>query len=512
MKKILGIELGSTRIKSVLTDENAVILAQGVYEWENVLVDGLWSYPMSEVEKGIRESYASLVKNYGQTISTLDAIGVSAMMHGHLAFDKDDNLLVPFRTWRNTHTLKASEELSTLLSFNVPMRWSCSQYYQAVLDNEDHVKNIAHLNTLAGYVHYRLTGERVLGLNDGSGVFPLDGDKYDKKRMVLFNERLKEKGVEVDFESLIPKVLPAGSIAGRLTEEGAKWLDETGNLQAGCILCPPEGDMGTGIVATNSVSPNTANVSAGTSVNMTVTLGKPLNNYYKELDVIATPDGNPAVIIHSNNCTTEINAWVETFDEVLKLFGKEVPKGELYEKLFKVSLDSDNTVGEIVSYNFTAGEPIVGTMDGSPMTLRSPDGNMSLANFMQSQMYSAVAPISFGVGILENEGVKVEKVLAHGGFYKTDFVGQNATSAMLKIPVTVQETASEGGAWGMALLALFSTVKGKTLPQFLQDIFGLMKNKVVMASEEEISKCDNFMKNYKKMLKTAKLASELFKN
>ena len=472
MKKILGIELGSTRIKSVLMDENAVILAQGVYEWENELVDGLWSYPMSEIEKGLTESYASLVSNYGQTITSLDAIGISAMMHGYLAFDKNDNLLVPFRTWRNTHTAKSAEELSSLLSFNVPMRWTCAQYYQAVLDKEEHLKDVAHLNTLAGYVHYRLTGEKVLGYNDGSGVFPLFEGNYDQKRMALFNRRLKEKGIDVDFESLIPKVLPAGAIAGRLTENGAKWLDKSGNLQAGCILCPPEGDMGTGIVATNSVSPNTANVSAGTSVNMTVTLGKPLTNYYKELDVIATPDGNPAVIIHANNCTTELNDWVETFDEVLKLFGKDVSKGELYEKLFKVSLESDSNVGGIVSYNFSAGEPIVGTMDGSPMTLRSPDGKMNLANFMQSQVYSAVAPISFGVGILENEGVKIENVLAHGGFYKTDFVGQNATSAMLKIPVTVQETASEGGAWGMALLALFATESGKRCLSFYKIFLG----------------------------------------
>ncbi len=508
MKRVLGIELGSTRIKSVLIDEQANVLAQGSFEWENELVDGLWSYSMAKVEEGLQKSYADLLKNYGQPIATLDAIGVSAMMHGYLAFDKEDNLLAPFRTWRNTNTGAAAEELSKLFSFNIPMRWSVAQFYQSVLDGLDHVKDVAFLTTLSGYVHYRLTGKKVLGVNDASGMFPVEGRNYHPAMLKKFDALLKTKGEFAPFESLLPTVLFAGDEAGTLTEQGAKWLDVSGTLAAGIPLCPPEGDMGTGMVATNTVSVRTGNVSAGTSANLTVILEKPLKNYYREIDVIATPDGYPAALIHTNNCTTEINEWVSLFGEVVSLFGGSVSKGELFQKLFEHSLTSEENAG-IVSYNFLAGEPLAETVKGAPLVMRAPEGKMGLANFMQSQIYSAIATIALGMDILKAEGVKMESVLAHGGFYKTEFVGQNATSAILEVPVAVMQTAAEGGAWGMALLALYETTEGISFGAFLDGIFQKEKKTVVLASEQEIAKARRFMQGYRKGLAAEKLASEV---
>lgn len=507
-KLILGIELGSTRIKSVLIDEKASVIAQGGYEWENELVDGLWSYSLEKVEEGLQASYADLVKNYGKPLKTVNAIGISGMMHGYLAFDKNDKQLAPFRTWRNTNTGKAASELTELFQFNVPMRWSVAQYYQSVLDELTHVKDVAYLTTLAGYVHYRLTGKKVLGIDDASGMFPVSGRTYDCGMLEKFNALLKSKGVDVCFESLLPEVLLAGENAGTLTEDGAKWLDISGNLQAGILLCPPEGDMGTGMIATNTVAPRTGNVSSGTSANFTVILEKPLQSYYQEIDVIATPDGYPAALVHTNNCTTEINEWVRLFGEVVSLFGGSVTKGELFAKLFEISAKSDSEAGGIFSYNFLAGEPLAGTQKGAPLVARTPNGNMSLANFMQSQIYSAVATLALGKDILEKENVKIDSVLAHGGFYKTDFIGQNATSAVLDAPVTVMQTAAEGGAWGMAILALYATENQKSLSEFLENIFADTDKKVVMANEQEKQKCACFMEKYRKGLRAEKLLSE----
>ncbi len=507
--KILGIELGSTRIKAVLIDENANVIASGVSEWENELVDGFWSYPLTAVKNGMQEAYANLIKNYGQPLTTVDRIGISAMMHGHLAFDKYDNLLVPFRTWRNTNASKASEILSPLLSFNVPMRWSVAQYFQAVLNNEEHVKKIAHLNTLSGYVHYLLTGKRVLGMNDASGIFPLAGLDYDQERLEKFDTLLASYDIMGNFKDLLPSVLPAGAEAGTLTEEGAKWLDPTGNLQPGIVFCPPEGDMGTGIVATGCVAPLSGNISSGTSANLTIVLEKPLRDYYKELDVIATPDGYPAIIIHTNNCTNEINAWVNVFDEALSLFGVKVDKTELFTKLFNHALTSDEKVGGMSGYNFLAGEGLAGTDLGAPLLVRGQEGKLTLANLMQTQIYSAIATLALGVDILDKEGIKIKNVLAHGGYYKTPIVGQSATSAILKTPVTVMNTSSEGGAWGMALLALYSTQNSTTLSGFLDKIFASAQKSTLIASEEEQKKCDEFIKNYKKYLSIAQTASKL---
>ena len=500
----LGIELGSTRIKSVLINEKAEVLCQGVYEWENKLVDGLWSYSMEEVETGLQTSYQDLVKNYNKPIKRVDAIGISAMMHGYLAFDKNDNLLAPFRTWRNTNAEKASIELTNLFEFNVPMRWSVSQYYQSVLDGLEHVKDVAFLTTLSGYVHYRLTGKRVLGVNDASGMFPILKGDYNPCMIEKFNSLLKQKGYNVSFKDILPKVMLAGENAGTLTKEGAKWLDISGNLESDIILCPPEGDMGTGMVATNTMAPKTGNVSSGTSANLTVILEKPLKNYYKEIDIINTPDGYPSALIHTNNCTSEINEWVDVFGEVLDLFGAKVSKGELYKKLFTKSLESDKEVGKLLTYNFLAGEPLAKTSLGAPMIARSPSGTMNLANFMQAQIYSAIATLALGMEILEQEGVKIESVLAHGGFYKTNFIGQNATSAVLNAPVAVAQTASEGGAWGMAILALYAVNNQKPFAEFLNEVFKDTKKEVVMASEEEREKFLNFINRYRACLNAEK--------
>lgn len=507
--KILGIELGSTRIKAVLIDENAKIIATGVSEWENELVDGLWSYSMQSVTEGLQASFADLVKNYGQPITSVDRIGISAMMHGHLAFDKNDNLLVPFRTWRNTNSAKAGEILSELLSFHIPTRWSVSQYFQAVLNNEKHVKDIAHLNTLSGYVHYLLTGKRVLGMNDASGIFPLLGDDYDAQMLEKFDTLLASYDIKGKFKDLLPTVLPAGANAGALTKEGALLLDPTANLLPGAIFCPPEGDMGTGMIATGSVEPLCGNISSGTSANLTVILEKPLSRAYEELDVIATPDGYPAVIIHTNNCTNEINEWINLFDEALKLFGVSVSKGELFSALFTHALKSDKNVGGMAGYNFLAGEGLAGTDKGAPLLVRGQDGSLNLANLMQTQIYSAIATLSLGIDILDKEGIKLKKVLAHGGFYKTPIIGQSATSAVLKTPVTVMNTASEGGAWGIAVLALYSMQNSITLSDFLDKIFESTEKTVLEASKEEKDKYAEFLRNYIHYLPVAKTASSL---
>lgn len=507
MKRILGIEFGSTRIKSVLTDENANVLAQGSFEWENELLDGIRTYPLDLAVKGMRESYASLKENYGKSIKTLDAIGISGMMHGYIVLDKNNNQLAPFRTWRNTNTKVAADELSELFSFNIPMRWSVAQYYQSVIDGLCHVEKIDYLTTLAGYIHYLLTGKRVLGIDDASGMFPVRDGDYDKGMMAKFNTLLKEKGIDTDFSSILPRVMLAGENAGFLTEEGAKLLDKSGELCAGIMLCPPEGDMGTGMICTNCTSPRKSNISAGTSANLTVILDKPLEHYYKEIDVIETPDGHPAALIHTNNCTTELDEWIGVIFEALTLFGADIDKSQLYKKLFECSLNAKRGA-HIVSYNFLAGEPLADTEKGAPMVVRDPKGYMDLASFMQSQIYSAIATIGLGMDILRREDVRIDSVLGHGGYYKTEFVGQNATSAMLEAPVTVMQNAAEGGAWGMAMLALYATDNSLSLGEFLDKIFADTKKSTVMASDYEIEKCREFMSGYRKLLSTQKLASE----
>lgn len=513
MKSFLGIELGSTRIKAILTDETAKVIAQGSFEWENELVDGLWSYSLENVEKGMQASYAALAKNYqttfGEELTEISAIGISAMMHGYLAFDETGRLLVPFRTWRNTNTEQAADELTELFQFNVPMRWSISHYYQAILNGENHVQKVDFLTTLAGYVHYQLTGRKVLGVGDASGMFPINGNDYDQEMLCKFNALVAQKGIDKKLESLLPKVLVAGENAGTLTEEGAKWLDPMGKLQAGCILCPPEGDAGTGMVATNSVTPKTANVSAGTSAFLMAVLEKPLASYYKEIDVVTTPHGAPVAMVHVNNFTSEMTAWTNLFEEVISLGGGSISRGKLFDALYAKSREGDAACGGLVGYNFLSGEPIAGVADGIPMIARTPDGKLNLANFMKMHVYSALGSLAMGCEILKKENVQIESVCGHGGFFKAPVVGQSAMSVAIGAPVTVMQNAGEGGAWGIAVLALFAYVEGNNFESFLNAVFKDAQKTTVTADEKETRSFSMFMETYKKGLAVEKLAGEV---
>lgn len=508
MKKILGIELGSTRIKSVLIDENASVIAQGGHEWENKLENGLWTYSLEDVWAGLQDSFADLCKNYGAPIESLDGIGISAMMHGYLAFDKDDNLLVPFRTWRNTTTAQAAEELTQALDFNMPQRWSASHFYQAVLNKEEHVDKVTFLTTLAGYVHWMLTGEKVLGFGDAAGMFPVLGNDYDKEKLGIYNSLLKKNGVNADLGALLPRAVMAGEYAGRLTKKGALLLDPTGTLSEGALMCPPEGDAGTGMVATNAVRVKTGNVSAGTSAFAMVVLEKPLSKVNSSIDVVATPSGAPVAMVHANNFTSEINAWAGLFGEVISLMGGTFKKGLLFDKLYEVSLQSDSDVGGLVGYNFLSGEPIVDMETGIPMVARKPSGKLTLANFMQMQLYSALGAMSIGMEILEEERVQIDDICGHGGFFKAPFVGANAMSAALNAPITTMKNAGEGGAWGVAILALYAVGKNGTLEDFLDKLFESTEKETVVASDEEKKKFAAFMVEYKKGLAVEKLATQ----
>ena len=511
--KILGIELGSTRIKSVLIDEAANVIAQGSYEWENTLIDGLWSYSLDDVEKGIQTSYASLAEDYkakfGEDLTEISAIGISAMMHGYLAFDKNDRLLVPFRTWRNTNTEAAADELTELFKFNVPMRWSVSHYYQAIMNGEEHVRDVAFLTTLAGYVHYKLTGKKVLGVGDASGMFPISGNNYDAEMLRKFNVLLHKKNINTTFESILPTVLVAGDNAGTLTDEGAKWLDPTGKLKSGCPLCAPEGDAGTGMVATNSITPKTANVSAGTSAFLMAVLEKNLDSYYKEIDMVTTPAGDPVAMVHVNNFTSEITAWTNLFEEVIAIGGGEIGRGKLFDALYAISLEGDSDCGGLVGYNFLAGEPIAGVSKGIPMIARTPDGKLTLANFMKMHIYSALGSLSMGIDILRRENVSIDYVCVHGGFFKAPVLGNSAMSAAVGAPVTVMSNAGEGGAWGIALLALFTYLGEQSLENFLDAVFAKAEKQTVSASNKEKADFSAFMEKYKKGLAVEKLASEV---
>ena len=513
MEKILGIELGSTRIKSVLLDGNATVIATGSYEWENTLVDGLWSYSLEDVEKGIQASYRALSEDYkekfGEPLRELSAIGVSAMMHGYLAFDGEDNLLTPFRTWRNTNTEKAARELTDLFKFNIPMRWSVAHYYQAALDREPHVNSVAHLTTLAGYVHYKLTGKKVLGVGDASGMFPIKNGTYDAEMLDKFKHLLTKHGINTDFTAILPEILSAGECAGTLTESGARWLDPTGTLNHGALLCPPEGDAGTGMVATNSITPRTANVSAGTSAFLMAVLERDLANYYEEIDVVTTPHGAPVAMVHVNNFASEITTWTNLFEEVIALGGGSISRGELFDKLYRISSESDSDVGGLMGYNFLAGEPIAGVSSGAPLLMRAPESRLTLPNFMKMQIYSALGTLAIGCEMLEKENVAIDSVCGHGGFFKTPVIGQSAMSAAVKAPVTVMKNAGEGGAFGIALLAMFAHSGEKSLEAFLDGIYGDAEKTTVSADESEKRSFAAFMEKYKRGIAVEKLASEV---
>jgi sugar (pentulose or hexulose) kinase len=472
-KTVLGIELGSTRIKAVLLDEDHTPLASGSHAWENRYENGVWTYSLADVGAGLQASFRQLseaiLAEYHLPLKTIGAIGFSAMMHGYLAFDADGELLVPFRTWRNTITGEAADQLTELFQFTIPQRWSIAHLYQAILKQEPHVEAISHLTTLAGYVHWKLTGRQVLGIGDASGMFPIDSttNTYAPRMVELFDALPAVAPLPWKLTDILPRVLLAGEPAGTLTEEGARLLDPSGQLQAGIPLCPPEGDAGTGMVATNSVAPRTGNVSAGTSVFAMIVLEQALSKLYPEIDMVTTPGGAPVAMVHSNNCTSDLNAWVDLFQEFAQLLGVEVGESRLYELLYRQALAGDADGGGLLAYNYVSGEHITHIVEGRPLFVRTPASRFSLANFMRVHLFAALGTLKLGLDILfEQEGVRIVQILGHGGFFKTRAVSQQIMAAATGVPVSVMETAGEGGAWGMALLAAY--MRRKTAHETLE--------------------------------------------
>ena len=517
-KTALGVEFGSTRIKAVLIGEEYSPLAAGSFEWENRLENGFWTYSMEDVWLGLRECYRSLNSNvlekFGIQLRTTGSLGFSAMMHGYLAFDQDDNLLVPFRTWRNTNTADAAAQLSSLFKFNIPQRWSIAHLYQAVLNNEPHVKKIHYLTTLAGYVHWKLTGQKVLGIGDASGMFPIDSqtNQYDENMLALFEKLLEKEDISWKLHEILPKILTAGDSAGCLTESGARLITPSGQLQAGIPLCAPEGDAGTGMVATNSVAEHTGNVSAGTSIFAMIVLKKSLSTVYPEIDMVTTPAGKPVAMVHANNCTSDLNALVDLFQDFSKTFGLAIDQASLYETLFKQALSGDPDCGGLLSYNYFSGEPITHLVEGRPLFVRTPESRFTLPNFMRAQLFSSLATLKLGMAILfEKEQVKVENILGHGGFFKTKNAGQKIMAAAMNVPVSVMETAGEGGAWGIALLAAYMRDKktGQSLENYLtQKVFADSQCATIAPDPEDVAGFSVFMDRYKNGLSIEKAAIE----
>ena len=477
----LGIELGSTRIKAVLVDENNVPIASGGHSWENKLENGVWTYSLDDIWTGLTDCYqdlkANVQKEYGVTLQTFGAIGFSAMMHGYMAINEKDELLAPFRTWRNTITEQASKELSELFNYHIPQRWSISHLYQSILEGQEHVKDITYFSTLAGYIHWQMTGEKVLGIDDASGMFPIDNEtkNYRQDMLEKFRNLPNVKDFAWDIEAILPKVMVAGEVAGHLTEKGAKILDPAGDLKAGIPVCPPEGDAGTGMIATNSIAVNTGNISAGTSGFVMAVLEKELSKPYEEIDMVTTPDGELVAMVHGNNCTSDLNAWVSLFKEYSDMLGIEVDMNKVFETLYTKALEGDKDGGGLLAYNYVSGEHITGFSEGRPLFARTPNSNFTLANFMRTHLMASIAALKSGMDILYNENVKVEKINGHGGFYKTPGVGQRITAAMFNRPICCMTTAGEGGAWGIALLASYMVNKAENqpLPEFLDTkVFG----------------------------------------
>ena len=508
-KAVLGIEFGSTRIKAVLIDDENKPIAQGSHTWENQLIDNLWTYSIDDVWSGLQSCYSSLrddvKKQYGVEIENLAAIGISAMMHGYMAFNDEEKILVPFRTWRNTNTGKAASELSKLFNFNIPLRWSISHLYQCVLEGNDHVKDIKYLTTLSGYIHWQLTGCKVLGMGDASGMLPIDSTTKDYSASMVekFNNLIAPKGYGWTLLDILPKVLVAGEDAGMLTAEGAARLDVSGHLNAGIPLCPPEGDAGTGMVATNAVKQRTGNVSAGTSSFSMLVLEKELSRPYEAIDMVTTPDGSPVAMVHCNNCTSDINAWVNIFKEYQELIGVPVDMYQIYVKLFNEALRGDADCGGLVSYNYISGEPITGLAEGRPLVVRSANDKFSLANFMRANLYAAVCALKIGNDILiKDEHVRVDRITGHGGYFTTPVVGQKMLAAALNSPISVMETAGEGGAWGIALLAAYLIkAEGKNLADYLEDVvFAGNTGTEIAPTDEEVEGFNRYLDNYKACL------------
>jgi sugar (pentulose or hexulose) kinase len=474
----IGIELGSTRIKAVLTGPDHAAIATGSHDWENQFVDRVWTYSLEAVWEGLQSCFAALADNvrrqYGTELRTTGALGVSAMMHGYLAFDGEGELLTPFRTWRNTNTGDASEALSDLFGHNIPHRWSIAHLYQAVLNGEEHLGRLAHLTTLAGYVHWKLTGRQVLGVGDASGVFPIDiaTGGYDAKMLGQFDE-LAAGRVPLKLAELLPAVLPAGEPAGTLTEEGARLLDPSGALLPGAALCPPEGDAGTGMVATNSVARRTGNISAGTSIFAMIVLENELSRVHPEVDLVTTPAGDLVAMVHCNNGASELNAWAGLFAEFAAALGVDKDSNTIFETLFRSALAGAPDGGGLLAFNNLSGEPITKLHEGRPLFLRVPGSSLNLATFMRTQLYAALATLRIGMDVLQkSESVRLDRMFAHGGLFKTEGVAQNLLAAAINTPVSVGNLAAEGGAWGIAVLAGFLRDRqdGQSLDDFLSTV------------------------------------------
>lgn len=503
----LGIEFGSTRIKAILVDESHTPIASGSHDWENRYEDHIWTYSLEDIWTGLKDCYASLQSDvkekYGVEITNIGAIGFSAMMHGYMAFGHKDELLVPFRTWRNTMTEQASEKLTDLFSYHIPQRWSIAHLYQAILNKEQHVSDITYFTTLAGYIHWKLTGRKVLGVGEASGMFPIDLNTktFNETMIQKFNALEEVKEYSWKLQDILPKVLVAGENAGTLTEEGARLLDPSGLLKAGILLCPPEGDAGTGMTATNSVGKRTGNVSAGTSVFAMVVLEKELSKVYDEIDLVTTPTGNLVGMVHCNNCTSDLNAWVNLFEECLLSFNVKPDKNELYGTLYRKALEGDADCGGLLSYNYFSGEHITGFEEGRPLFVRNPESKFTLANFMRTHLFTSLGALKVGLDILlKQENVKIDKMLGHGGLYKTKGVGQKITAAAMNAPVSVMETAGEGGAWGIALLASYMNRKDQsvTLDDFLnKEVFADNTGVTEYPDEKDVEGFEQFMVRYR---------------
>lgn len=504
-KAVLGIEFGSTRIKAVLIGEDRSPIASGSHDWENSLENGIWTYSLDAIWAGLQDCYAKMAEDvkaqYGAEITSLSAIGFSGMMHGYMAFDKNDELLVPFRTWRNTITEQASEQLTELFGYPIPQRWSIAHLYQAMLNGEEHVKDITFITTLAGYIHWMLSGEKVMGIGEASGMFPIDIEAKDFNKHMIAQFDEKAEAYPWKLEDILPKVLLAGDDAGKLTEKGAKLLDPTGTLKPGAPMCPPEGDAGTGMAATNSVRVRTGNISAGTSVFGMVVLEHELKEVHHEIDLVTTPDGNLVGMVHCNNCTSDLNAWVNCFKEFLESLGVDVSMPKIYDAFYYEAEKGDPDCGGLLAYNYFSGEHTTGFEEGRPLFVRKPDNKFSFANFAKVNLYTALGALKAGLDImLVGEGVKLDRITGHGGLYKTPRVGQQITANAINAPVSVMKTAGEGGAWGIALLAdyMISKEDGETLDAYLENkVFAGNEGSVIDPQPDEVDGFNEFMKRYK---------------
>ena len=516
---VLGIELGSTRIKGVLIDENHNVIASGSHGWENNLTDGVWTYELADAVAGVQACYAELKadaeKKFGKPLTRVAGIGISGMMHGYLAFDKDGNQIAPFRTWRNTITGPAAAQLTELFKFNIPQRWSIAHLYQAILNKEDHVKNIAKLTTLSGYIHCLLTGRNAMGIDEASGMFPYDevAVDFDAKRVTLFDALIAPYNFPWKLRQILPEVLPAGAVAGVLTEEGAKLLDISGTLEAGIPMCPPEGDAGTGMVATGAVHPRTGSISAGTSGFSLQVLERPLKNYYPEIDVVSTPAGKTVAMAHTNTCSSEIDAWVNLIADAARTMGWEPDMNALYTKLFQAALEGETDCDGIISFNYFAGEPLTATETGRPMLVRLPDSKMTIPNFMRAQLNGAIATLVIGMQMLrDEEDVESDMLLGHGGFFKTAGVGQQILANALNVPISAMETAGEGGPWGMALLAAYMVRKSgdQTLEDYLDaHVFADAKRVTLQPDPKGVAGFQSYLTRYKAALAAQKAAAAM---